>query len=578
MNFTGSDQFEYTITDGREGFATALVDVNVVSYSYSVTLLGDGGSAVVRAAAMNNTGVIAGTAGGPGSPSRGFRWENGQFAFINGISQVYGLNDAGDVAGSVEDGGAVLPLIIRNGQQLTATGFGGDIGVAYAINNNGIAVGTLQGENGLLYGFRWVNDGPEVVENTDGSAMPGAEGNLQLFSINNANLAAGTWQPSPGRFSAIRQTGENSWTDLQHPDPTAASPSTRAFSINDAGVVAGTAETSDRIRAVQWNDDNSVALLPGLGGSFTAAYAINGSGIIAGTAGTTQEPLSSTILATLHGFGNPIGSHTAVVKSGDVTAGMPGHGSNSHLDLANTFGLRAVVWISGQIVDLNAAIPGGSGWVLHEARAVNSAGQIAGFGQINGQVRSFLLTPDDNTFPETSPVTVRVTAGSAEGIVIDLLAGAFDADGDALEIVSVSGGNFGIMTDLGGGLINYRPSVMQAVNDTIYYKVRDSRGAMAAGEVTVRIDEIPSAYGLHQNYPNPFNPATVIGFTLPERSQVSIEVFDISGRRVATLLNEVRDPGHHEIGFDASSLATGVYVYRMQTGTFTSSRKLLLLK
>ena len=571
MNFTGSDQFEYTITDGREGFATAQVDVDVVSYSYSVTLIGDGGSAVVRAAAMNGSGVIVGTAGGSGVPNRGFRWENSQFTFINGISQVFGLNDAGDVAGSVETNDAVYPAVVRNGQLFTATGFGGDIGVTYAINNLGVAVGTMQGEDGQLRGFRWEGEQPVVIDNTDGSGMPVRDGNLQLLSINDANLAVGTWQAGSGQFRAVRQIDENTWSDLPHPEPSSASASVRAFSVNNAGSVTGTAETAGRIRAIMWADDNSVTLLPGLGGSFTAAYSINGDGVIAGAAGTTQEPLNSSILNTLYGYDFRISSQAGI-------AAVNGHGTHSRYDIAEAFGLRAVVWIMGQIVDLNAAIPGGSGWVLNEARAVNSAGQITGFGRINGQVRSFLLTPDNNTFPETIPATVRVSAGSADGILIDLLAGTFDADGDALEVVSVSGGKYGIITDLGGGLVNYRPTVSEVATDTIYYKVRDSRGAMAAGEVTVRIEEIPANYELHQNYPNPFNPSTTIAFTLPERSQVTIEIFDISGRRVAGLLNETRDAGHHEISFDASSLATAVYLYRMRAGAFTSYRKMLLLK
>ncbi|MCU7493025.1 MAG: T9SS type A sorting domain-containing protein [Ignavibacteria bacterium] len=88
----------------------------------------------------------------------------------------------------------------------------------------------------------------------------------------------------------------------------------------------------------------------------------------------------------------------------------------------------------------------------------------------------------------------------------------------------------------------------------------------------------PTVYSLSQNYPNPFNPSTTIKYSIPERKLVNIKVFDILGKEVAVLTNDFKDAGTYTLQFDGSSLPSGMYIYRIQAGTFTESRKLMLLK
>ncbi len=90
--------------------------------------------------------------------------------------------------------------------------------------------------------------------------------------------------------------------------------------------------------------------------------------------------------------------------------------------------------------------------------------------------------------------------------------------------------------------------------------------------------DLASRFELKQNYPNPFNPETQIGFSLPENMHVTLRVYDILGREVATLINEMRQAGTHNVAFDASSLSSGIYLYRIEAGTHSSTQKMMLTK
>ncbi len=90
--------------------------------------------------------------------------------------------------------------------------------------------------------------------------------------------------------------------------------------------------------------------------------------------------------------------------------------------------------------------------------------------------------------------------------------------------------------------------------------------------------DLPTEYSLYSNYPNPFNPTTTIKFDLPNDGLVQMKVYDILGNEVATIVNENRVAGRYEVSFNASSLASGVYIYKIQAGDFISSKKMILLK
>ncbi len=89
---------------------------------------------------------------------------------------------------------------------------------------------------------------------------------------------------------------------------------------------------------------------------------------------------------------------------------------------------------------------------------------------------------------------------------------------------------------------------------------------------------IPDGYRLYQNYPNPFNPRTIISYQLKVSSIVNLNVYDVSGKIVATLLNQKQNSGSYSIEFDGSNLSSGTYFYRLETGDFVETKRMVLLK
>jgi hypothetical protein len=89
---------------------------------------------------------------------------------------------------------------------------------------------------------------------------------------------------------------------------------------------------------------------------------------------------------------------------------------------------------------------------------------------------------------------------------------------------------------------------------------------------------LPTRYELSQNYPNPFNPTTVISYSVMNKGNVSLKVFNILGQEVASLVNKEHAPGVYQVNFDASTLSTGMYIYQIQAGSFVTSKKMLLIK
>ncbi len=120
-------------------------------------------------------------------------------------------------------------------------------------------------------------------------------------------------------------------------------------------------------------------------------------------------------------------------------------------------------------------------------------------------------------------------------------------------------------------------AVIQDQNGTIY-GIDQSFEVPATPTAAPGLTGFPSTFVLRQNYPNPFNPSTTIEFDLPTASLVTIKVYNILGQEIKTLLKEVQYAGRHSLSFDGTNLTTGVYFYRLTTGTYSSVRKMVLIR
>jgi hypothetical protein len=130
---------------------------------------------------------------------------------------------------------------------------------------------------------------------------------------------------------------------------------------------------------------------------------------------------------------------------------------------------------------------------------------------------------------------------------------------------------------------SYTDSKLSAGSYSYRLKQIDNNGAFTYGStVEVAISSAPAAFALSQNYPNPFNPSTVISYQLAVNSQVTLKVYNMLGQEVATLVNGPQEAGVYTVSFNTSKgtlgLSSGVYVYRLQAGSFISTKKLVLMK
>jgi hypothetical protein len=96
--------------------------------------------------------------------------------------------------------------------------------------------------------------------------------------------------------------------------------------------------------------------------------------------------------------------------------------------------------------------------------------------------------------------------------------------------------------------------------------------------ITIINNQIPETFSLKQNYPNPFNPSTIIKYQLPTNNYVTLKIYDMTGKEVATLVNEQLQPGTYEVNFDGSNIPSGVYFYKLKAGEFSQIRKMILIK
>ncbi len=129
--------------------------------------------------------------------------------------------------------------------------------------------------------------------------------------------------------------------------------------------------------------------------------------------------------------------------------------------------------------------------------------------------------------------------------------------------------NAGILSSAEGQpLIDTAQAIIDAIQSGLGKQVGDP----------VSLEQVPNEYKVFQNYPNPFNPTTTIHYELPLEGFVTLKVFDVLGKEIKTLIEGYKTEGRYEVEFDATALTSGMYFYRIQTGSFVETKKMILMK
>ena len=175
------------------------------------------------------------------------------------------------------------------------------------------------------------------------------------------------------------------------------------------------------------------------------------------------------------------------------------------------------------------------------------------------------------------PKDIEMTQPSNIWLLCNAFSSGVDGEGDLLKS-SDFGNNWTVAlkesssTFIALSIINNSKAWIVGTNGLIKYCENISM------DVVKKIDNVPTNVELFQNYPNPFNGTTVIKCHLPTQSSVALEIYDLLGRNVATLVNGDFDAGEHDVAFDASSFNSGLYFYRLTANGFVSTRKMIVLK
>jgi len=175
-----------------------------------------------------------------------------------------------------------------------------------------------------------------------------------------------------------------------------------------------------------------------------------------------------------------------------------------------------------------------------------------------------------------------------EVTTLDVLQNDSDPDGDDLTIQNVitTATEGTVIINVGDKALTYIPLSNQEYSDSFLYIATDGQDGLDTATVFITVmsgsaieDRTePVCFNLSQNHPNPFNPITHIDYSIAQPGPVSLKVYDMRGREVAELVNEVQSPGHYQAQFDGSGLASGIYAYRLEAGRDVITRKMILMK
>jgi len=354
--------------------------------------------------------------------------------------------------------------------------------------------------------------------------------------------------------------------------------------------VSGTISTTySLVNIFAW--DANTCLVTGYAGANTIMYRTTDGGAswatVYGPVAGFIDDIYMTDANNAYYIGDPAGGAWDLKKS---TNGGVNWTTWSTLTTSNTSGtynnagcfLGTNVWFSGNGDNsINYSTNMGVNWTSQpnaqaELGAIwfNSAtnGLIGGFTSSLGV--KYTTNSGVNWTAVTNPATVAIIAITGSG-------NEYWAASQGLNIyyTSNSGTNWSTSYTVTTGNFN---AMQKARTGNTIWGVRDNGGISRYGTpltgITVVGSEIPSSYTVSQNYPNPFNPTTKINFALPKSGLVTLKIYDMLGKEVATLVNEVKNVGTYTVDFNGANLSSGIYFYKVSVNGFSDVKKMMLIK
>jgi len=340
--------------------------------------------------------------------------------------------------------------------------------------------------------------------------------------------------------------------------------------------------------------------------AWASANKITGEGILIYLVGKALTAGSSDVTFTAFQFN--AGAPIAGTEKGSVVVTAANIAPTIVLDPAGpAFSVNENVKLTINLVGADA----NTGDVLtYSATGLPSGAKLSGsvftwtpsYAQAGSYTVTFKVTDAGGLYAEAAATITVANVNRAPSIVVGLPTDkpvpvhnvpvywekpivASDPDGDALSYsLEAPPEGASITAD---GIFSWAPVPQQAgrsfvvtvkVSDGSLFDIKSYTLQVSQDVVGVEIEGVPTEYTLLQNYPNPFNPSTTIYFGIPKESSVKISVFNILGHEVTTLLNKPLNAGFHKVTFDASGLNTGMYIYKIEAGSFVEVKKMLYVK